>query len=196
MSLLLVVPPFAVAQESRSSQLATELAALLDAAGLDSIAAKVDGDECAAALYFSGSQLLAVKARSAAPDGVDAQVAERDYRSVYIDLNSASIPDSITLVSDAGADGLQARRSANAPPDTVDIGGSSYVFDGDWGSAGLSAPEYLEAFRMSDVEYTRMLDALIAQARAVSPQLKWWVQRSVLGDTSALDRWVHRRNRA
>lgn len=168
-SLLLVAPPFAAAQESRSSQLATDLAALLDAAQLDSIAVKVEGDEYAAALYFSGSQLLVVKARYVAPQSMDARIAEGDYRSVYIDLNSASIPDSKTLVSDGGADGLQASRSADGPLDTVDIGSSSYVFDGEWGNAGLSEQEYLEAFRMSDTEYTGMLEALIAQARAASP---------------------------
>ena len=168
-SLLLVAPPFVAAQESRSSQLAADLAALLDAARLDSIAAKVDGNEYAAALYFSGRQLLVVKARYVAPESMDSRVAERDYRSVYFDLNSASIPDSKTLVSDGGADGLQPSRSSDGPLDTVDIGGRSYVFDGDWGRAGLSEQAYVEGFEMSDAEYVRMLEALIAQAKAAAP---------------------------
>ena len=91
--------------------------------------------------------------------------AERNYRDVYIDLNSASIPDSKILVSDLGADGLRARRGNNEPFDTVDIGGKSYAFDGDWGKAGMSEQEYTEAFEMSDAEYTRMLEALVAQAK-------------------------------
>ena len=109
-SLLLATPAFAAAQESRSSQLATELATLLDAMKLDSIAANVEGDEYAGALYFTGSQLLVVKARYSVPERMDVQLAERNYREVYIDLNSASIPDSKILVSDLGADGLRARR--------------------------------------------------------------------------------------
>jgi hypothetical protein len=70
-SLLLVAPAFAMAQESRSSQLAAELAALLDSAQLDSIAARIQGDEYVGALYFSGSQLLAVKARYMPAERID-----------------------------------------------------------------------------------------------------------------------------
>ena len=141
---------------------------LLDAMKLDSIAAKIEGDEFVGALYFSGSQLLVVKARYIAPTRMDAQVAEQNYREVYIDLNSASIPDSKTLVSDLGVNGLQAERGNNQPFDTVDIGARSYAFDGDWGGAGISEQEYREAFEMSDAEYTRMLEALIAKAKEVS----------------------------
>ncbi len=167
-SFLLVAPALAAAQESRSSQLATELAMLLDAMKLDSMAAKIEGDEYVGALYFSGSQLLVVKARYIAPERMDVQVAEQNYREVYIDLNSASIPDSKTLISDAGVNGLQAQRGNNQPFDTVDIGGKSYAFDGDWSKAEISEQEYREAFEMSDAEYTRMLEALVAQAKEVS----------------------------
>ena len=167
-SLLLVVPVVATAQESRSSQLVTELAMLLDAMKLDSIAAKIEGDEYVGALYFSGSQLLVVKARYIAPQRMDVQVAEQNYRDVYIDLNSASIPDSKILISDAGVNGLQAQRGTNQPFDTVDMDGKSYAFDGDWNKAEISEQEYREAFEMSDAEYTRMLEALVAQAKKVS----------------------------
>ena len=167
-SLLLAVPVFAAAQESRSSQLATELAMLLDAGKLDSIAAKVEGDEYVGALYFSGSQLLVVKARYSVPERMDVQVADGNYRDVYIDLNSASVPDSKILVADAGVNGLQARRGNNQPYDTVDIGGNSYAFDGDWDSAEMSEQEYTDAFEMSDAEYTRMLEALVAQLKKIS----------------------------
>ena len=63
---------------------------------------------------------------------------------------------------------LQAQRGNNQPFDTVDIGGRSYAFDGDWGAAGMSEQEYMEAFEMSDAEYTLMLEALVAQAKEVS----------------------------
>ena len=167
-SLLLVVPAFAVAQESRSAQLAAELVMLLDAGKLDSIAANVEGDEYVGALYFSGSQLLVVKARYSVPERMDVKVADRLFRDVYIDLNSASVPDSKILVSDAGVNGLQARRGNNQPYDTVDMGGKSYAFDGDWDNADLSEQEYTDAFEMSDAEYTRMLEALVAHLREIS----------------------------
>jgi hypothetical protein len=167
-SLLLIAPPLAAAQESRSATLAAEVAMLLDAMKLDSIAAKVEGDEYVGALYFPGSQLLVVKARYIVPERMDVQVAEKNYRDVYIDLNSASIPESKVLVSDAGINGLQARRGDNQPFDTVDIGGKSYAFDGDWRKAEISEQEYTEAFEMSDAEYTRMLEALLAQLKKIS----------------------------
>jgi len=167
-SVLLVAPALAVAQESKSSQLATELAKLLDAMKLDSIAAKVQGDQYVGALYFAGSQLLVVGARYSVPQRMDAQLAGKNYRDVYIDLNSASIPDSKVLVSDLGANGLQARRESNQPYDTVDMGGKSYAFDGDWDKAKISEQEYTKAFQASDAEYTRMLEALVAQLKKTS----------------------------
>ena len=55
----------ALAQESKSAALATQLAAALDAAKLDSIAAKdaTGADTYIGALYFPGVQLLVVAAR-------------------------------------------------------------------------------------------------------------------------------------
>lgn len=167
-SVLLVTPALAVAQESKSSQLATELAKLLDAMKLDSIAAKVEGDQYVGALYFPGSQILVVKARYIVPERMDVQLAGKNYRDVYIDLNSASVRDSKILIADVGANGLQARRRGNQPYDTVDIGGKSYAFDGDWGKAKISEQEYTKTFQTSEAEYVRMLEALVAQLKKPS----------------------------
>ncbi|MBI2828844.1 MAG: hypothetical protein HYX77_06200 [Acidobacteria bacterium] len=167
-SVLLVAPALAGAQESRSSQLATELVKMLDAMKLDSIAAKAEGDRYVGALYFPGSQLLVVQARYSVPERMDAQLAGKNYRDVYIDLNSASIKDSKTLVSDLGANGLQARRRDDQPYDTVDVGGRSYAFDGDWDKAKISEQEYTKAFEASDAEYTRMLEVLVAHLKKTS----------------------------
>jgi hypothetical protein len=81
-SVLLVAPAPAAAQESKSSQLATELAKLLDERKLDSIAAKVEGDQYVGALYFPGSQLLVVKARYSVPQRMDAQLAAKKTMSI------------------------------------------------------------------------------------------------------------------
>ena len=165
---LLVAPALAAAQESRSSQLAAELAKLLDTAKLDSIAAKIGGDQYVGALYFQGSQLLVVKARYIVPERMDVQLAGKNYRDVYVDLNSASVPASKVLVSDSGANGLQATRRNNQPYDTVDIGGKSYAFDGDWNKAKISEQEYMKTFQTSDAEYAGMLEALIAHFKKAS----------------------------
>ena len=164
---LLVAAALASAQESRSSQLAAELVKLLDALKLDAVAAKIDGDQYVGALYFPGSQLLVVRARYIVPERMDAQLQGKNYRDVYIDLNSASIRDSKMLIADVGANGLQLGRR-NQPYDTVDTGVKSYAFDGDWGKAKISEQEYTKAFQSSDEEYTRMLQVLVAQLKKTS----------------------------
>ena len=164
---LLAAPALALAQGSRSSQPAIELVKMLDAMKLDAVAAKIEGDQYVGALYFPGSQLLVVKARYIVPERMDAQLQGKNYRDVYIDLNSASIKDSKMLIADLGANGLQLGRR-NQPYDTVDTGGKSVAFDGDWGKAKISEQEYTKAFETSDAEYTRMLEALVAQLKKTS----------------------------
>jgi len=164
---LLLAPAPAIAQESKSAQLASELVKLLDSMKLDSAAAKLDKDEYAGALYFAGSQLLVVKARYIVPERMDAQLAQKNYRDVYIDLNSASVPASKVLIADLGANGLFARRRENQF-DTADLGGKSYSFDGDWGRAKISEQDYTKAFQTSDTEYIRILEALVAQLKKTS----------------------------
>lgn len=164
---LLLVPVLAGAQDSKSAGLAGELVKLLDSMKLDSIAAKVQGDEYVGALYFAGSQLLVVKARYSVPERMDEQLEKRNYRDVYIDLNSASVPDSKVLIADLGANGLYARRRENQF-DTADIGGRSYAFDGEWDRAKLSEQEYMKAFQATEGEYVKMLEVLVAQLKKTS----------------------------
>src|SRR5258707_5300550 len=109
---VLVIGPCggALAQESRSGALAKQLAAALDAAKLNSIAARdpaVTGVYIGA-LYFPGFQLLAISAKYSAPALLDARLEKKEYRDIYIDLNSAAEPDSKMFVEDLGVDGLQA----------------------------------------------------------------------------------------
>jgi hypothetical protein len=164
---LLLLPALAGAQESTSAGPAGELVKLLDAMKLDSIAAKLQGDEYVGALYFAGSQLLVVKARYSVPQRMDDQLAMKSYRDAYIDLNSASVPASKVLIADFGANGLYPRRRENQF-DTADIGGRSYAFDGEWGKAKLSEQDYMKAFQMTDAEYVKMLVALVAQIKKAS----------------------------
>lgn len=164
---ILLVPLVAAAQESKSAQLATELVKLLDSMKLDSVAAKLGADQYAGALYFPGSQLLVVKARYIVPERMDVQLAQKNYRDVYIDLNSASVPASKMLIADLGANGLFARRRENQF-DTADVGGKSYSFDGEWGRAKISEQEYNKAFQTAEAEYVGILEALIGQLKKTS----------------------------
>ena len=160
----------AAAQESKSAALAKQLAAALDAAKLDSIAAKdpVAPDVYIGALYFPGVQLLVVSAKYTVPALLNDKLAKKQYRDVYIDLNSASVPESKIFVEDLGADGLKAERSENQPFDSYEEGGKRTVFDSDWKKQKLSKEEYMKSFAAADERYSRMLAALLAELKKSS----------------------------
>ncbi len=157
----------AFAQESKSVALVKELAAAMDAAKLDAIAAKdpASEDTYYAALYFPGSQLLAVSARYEVPVLLDQRIEKQEFREVYTDLNSACMPGTRVLVMDIGADGLKPRKEDNHF-DSYDTGSRSYAFDGEWKDQKLaSEAEYGKVFAEADALYAKILTALINQAK-------------------------------
>ena len=168
--LMLSLPAGSFAQEAKSAPLAKQLAAALDGAKLDSIAAADPSNPGTfiAALYFANLQLLVVSAKYTAPQLLSAKVEKKDYRDVYIDLNSASVPESKTFIEDLGADGLRAKRDDNQPFDTVEHAGKRTQFDSDWKKQKLSEQDYMKAFSGADEEYSKMLTALLAQLKKTS----------------------------
>jgi hypothetical protein len=167
---LLFAAAAAMAQEAKSVALAKQLAAALDAAKLDSIAAKDPAapDQFVGALYFPGAQLLVVSARYSAPILLVEKIAKKEYRDIYIDLNSASIPASKVFVQDLGADGLKAKRDENQPYDIYEVGDKRTLFDGDWKKQKLSEQDYMSAFSAADSQYAQMLTTLLAQLKKTS----------------------------
>jgi hypothetical protein len=169
-AIILSLASAAAAQDGKSVALAKQLGAALDAAKLDAVAAKDPGnaDTFVAALYFPGAQLLVVSARYAAPQLLDTRLSKKEFRDTYIDLSSASIPESKIFVQDAGADGLRAKRDENQPFDIVETGGKPTMFDGDWKKQKLSEQDYMKAFSAADDRYSDMLTALLAQLKKTS----------------------------
>jgi len=151
-SLVLVAVCATPAFGQTSGTLASELASTLQAQQLEAIAARdtAEEDRYVAALAFPG-QLLVVSARYEAPVLLDAKIANRDFREVYVDLNTASIAGSKVLVTDLGADGLGAQGNV----DLFDDGSQVLRVDGGGGAETASA----------DAVYTHMLETLIAQLR-------------------------------
>lgn len=157
----------AAAQEPKSKVAAKALIEALDSAKLDSIAA-VDPSEpglFAAALYIPGTQLLVVSAKYSAPPLLIDKLTRRDYRDVYIDLNSAYVPDTKLFVMDQGVDGLVARPDDDRPADTWEQGTTQLAFDGKWKDAKMSEEEYMKAFTTADERYAQILALLAAQAK-------------------------------
>lgn len=154
------------AQEPRTAALARELTSLLTQLKLDSIAARQPGvsDQFVAALFFPG-QLLVVSAKTSAPAIVNEKLIRREFRDVYIDLNSASIPESRVMITDSGADGLKPKREPNGPIDMQDAAGKGIRFDGNWREDKMSEQDYMKAFSQADEAYFSALQALVAELK-------------------------------
>lgn len=164
----LTLTPLA-AQEGKSAALVKELTNLLQQRKLDSVAARhpAVADQFVAALYFPG-QLLLVSARTTAPAVLNEKLIRGEFRDVYIDLNSASIPESRVMISDGGADGLRPTREANQPFDTHDAPGKSVRFDGNWREDRMSEKEYMSIFTQADELYVAALEALVNELKKSS----------------------------
>lgn len=156
----------ALAQESKSGPLAKQLATALEAGKLDSIAAKdpADPNVYFGALYIPGFQLLVVANSYSAPAALDARLTRKEYRDLYIDLNSSS-PATRVFIEDLGADGLKSKREENQPFDSFEKGGTRTMFDSDWKKQKLSEEEYLKTFSDADARYAQILTALLAQLK-------------------------------
>lgn len=161
---LLANPP---AEDSKSAAVAKELAQALDAAKLDSIAAHDPADPAAfvAALYFQGSQLLVVSAKYSAPSLLDTKISAKEFRDVYIDLQSASIAGSKVFVQDQLANGLYVRPVDDTAADSWEAPSKTVTFDGEWRKAKMTEEEYLKAFSDADEKYAAMLTLLLKSAK-------------------------------
>lgn len=161
---LLLCPGLALAQapSSKSAPLASELVKLLESMKLDAVAGNRGVDnEFVAAMYFPGSQLVVVNAKTSVPDRMKYLMLQKSYKDLYVELNGAVDQTSKTFISDLGANGLQFRREKNQPFDSVDAVGKTTAFDGDWRKAKLSEQEYTRIYVAHDEAYSQMLQALI-----------------------------------
>ena len=164
LAVLLLCPGLAYAQApaSKSAPLASELVKLLDSMKLDAVAGSRGTNEYVAAMYFPGSQLVVVNAKTTVPDRMKYLILQKSYKDLYVELNGAVDQASKTFISDLGANGLQFRGGKNQPFDTVDAAGKSTALDGDWRKAKLSEQEYTKIYVAHDEAYSEMLQALIA----------------------------------
>jgi hypothetical protein len=163
------IQPGILAQESKSAAGAKELAQLLESQKLDSIASRdpAEKDQYVAALYLTG-QLLVVSARYSAPTLLDQKISRKEYRDVYIDLNSAAVANTKVFVEDLNADGLRSKRDDDQPFDTVENGATRVEFHGEWRKQKMSESDYMKAFGDADDRYSKMLSVLLAELKKPS----------------------------
>src|SRR4249920_3061932 len=159
---ILLLATAASAQDSKSATSVTELVKMLDSMKLDSFAVKGSSpNEYVGALYFPGSQLLVVSAKFDTPWRADSLLEMKNYRDLYIELNSASMPQSKVFVSDLSANGLRSKKDGTVY-DTADIAGKTFNFDGDWKKAKITADDYTKTYSTTDEQYTQMIQVLLA----------------------------------
>ncbi len=156
-----------LAQAAKSAAAVKELAGALDAAKLDAVAAAdpAEPGTFVAALYFPGAQLLVVSAKYAAPPLLLEKIKSKDYREIYIDLNSASVAGSKVFVIDQNCDGLVAKPGENGAADSWEVAAKQIAFDGEWRKAKMSEDEYMKAFAAADERYAKIIGLLSAQAK-------------------------------
>ena len=155
----------AAAQESKSAPLAKQLAAALDAAKLEGVAAKDPAapDVFFAALYFPGMQILVVSGKYSVPELLVQRLQRKEYRDVYLDLHGAGTEK--VLFEDPGIDGLKPKRDTNQPFDQTEVAGKRLLFDGDWKAQKMTEQDYLKAFAAADDRYAQILTAFLAQLK-------------------------------
>lgn len=160
----------AMAQDSKSTAAARDLAAILDAAKLDSIAAPdpTSPGTWIAALYFKDAQLLVVSAEYVAPVLLEEKAKSKQFRDIYIDLNSASVAGTKVFVQDMSANGLIFDPDNDGAADTWEEKNKIFAFDGDWRRAKMSEDQYQKTFSDADARYARMLELLTAEAKPKS----------------------------
>lgn len=158
-------------REPKSAALVKELAKRLEEAKLDSFAAKDPAatDQFIGALYFAGSMLLVVEAKYPVPQLLEERIAKKEFRDVYVDLHSASVPASKVFIQDLQADGLKIRQGGTEPFDTYEASGKQLSFDEDWRrQQRISEQDFAKAFAAADEEYSRMLTVLLEALKKFS----------------------------
>ena len=167
---LVSAPGVARAQDTKSSGLAKQLAEALDAKKIDAFAAAdaQNAGTYVAVLYFPGTQLLVVSAKYSQPRMLDDLLAKKDYRGVYVELSSASITPTKVFVMDTFADGLVAKPNGGTASDSVERGGTSVTFDGDWKKAKQSEADYMKAFGECENAYGQALQLLVSKLKSTT----------------------------
>jgi len=117
-------------------------------------------------LAFPG-QMIVVWAKFSAPAVLNERIINKQYREVYIDLNSASDPESRHMITDIGADGVM-RGERNQPADSYDVGSKSILFDGDWREDKMSEDDYDKAHAEADAAYSKVLSVLLEELKKAS----------------------------
>ncbi len=161
---LLAIPVYA--QDTQSAAGAKELAQLMEKGQMDSVAAPLpDSPDTFVAAMFIPGELMVVSAKYSAPSLLREKIMKKEYREVYVDLNSAATPKTRIFIEDLNSDGLVAKPDDDVGFDTFENNDGRMSFDGEWKKQKLSEDEYRKRFGDADQHYAKMLRALLSQIK-------------------------------
>jgi hypothetical protein len=132
-----------------------------------------DSSRFVAALHTPGVQLLVMSARYQVPVLLRELIAKRDYRQVYLDLNSAGERSGRFFAEDLGADGLRADRERDRPFDiTWRDAVQRTLYNSNWKEQQLSENEYRARLTKDATEYGKVLRVLLGAFAAESSEAR------------------------
>jgi hypothetical protein len=153
-------------QPAATTALVKELTDLLQAQKLDTVAAKLDGDTFAAALYIPGNELLALSAKYTAPAFLNEKILGRQFKDAYADLSTTQAPETKVLIEDVKADGIRAQPAKGEAADVITRGaGAPFLLDGKWKDRKIAEDVYAKTFQDAETSYRKILEALIAELK-------------------------------
>ena len=107
-----------------------------------------------------------MSAKYSAPALLTELLARKDYRGVYAELTSASVPGSKLFVMDAYANGLALKPSgSNAARQHRERRRRRRRSTAAWKKAKITEADYIKTFADADAAYARVLQALISQLK-------------------------------
>jgi hypothetical protein len=108
---------------------------------------------------------MVITGRYTVPVLLDEKISFGKFMDVYVELNGAAVPESKLFIEDQFADGLVSDRRLT-PYDSVVDGDKTMLFDGDHRKAKMSKDDYNKAYAEMDDRYAKLLELLLAQAKA------------------------------
>jgi hypothetical protein len=148
---------------NNSTALAADLVKMMEQRNLETVAAAhpTDPGRFVAAMHLKGVQLLVISGRYSAPALLKERLVKRDYRQVYVDLNSAADKVGRLFITDSQANGLRDKPENNAPFDISWRDMTAQVlYNNDWKSQKMNEAAYRKRFAEDEAEYVEMLQIL------------------------------------
>jgi hypothetical protein len=155
------------AQSSPSATLAEDLSKKMTAGKLTYLAAPDSSapDRFVGVFHIPQIELRLVAGQYTAPALMNESILKQAWQDAYVELSSASVPNTRIVIDDLQANGLKANPAKGGAPDAFVNGNKRVDFNGEWNAQKITEAQYREAFVKAEAEYVRALQLLLAQIK-------------------------------